>query len=321
MNKPRVSFIIGLSCVLLSVFVITNLSAAEDLHYAKGLIQVAGAVDIHYGKQEEGYYLLQYVVEEAYPAHRTLATISEKLKKDGWKPLPNDLLNPETPSSHVTGWNDFVDATKGPASRVHQWFAQWKNTSEDIVFYVLRYEPSESTKLKVTASSYPAAIAKVLEEQVTWLHKNDPKLTSQTHTKEKNSQGSYVASGDLNLFLRTAAENGRMEMVEIAVQQGANINFADNHGETPLISAAREGHANVIKYLLKHGANINAKRSDGTNVLIAAAENGHIEVVRVLLSAGVDLRLENCGEKALKAAERNGHKEIVQLLESSGVRK
>ena len=54
--------------------------------------------------------------------------------------------------------------------------------------------------------------------------------------------------------LQDAADYGNVAMVRQLLDQGANINARDKHGDTALMAAAFEGHADVVKLLLEKGA-------------------------------------------------------------------
>jgi ankyrin repeat protein len=47
-----------------------------------------------------------------------------------------------------------------------------------------------------------------------------------------------------------------LESVRDAIEEGANLNFQDEQGTSPLILAARRGHEKVARLLLDHGANV-----------------------------------------------------------------
>jgi hypothetical protein len=112
----------------------------------------------------------------AFPATDYLSSVSKHLEGGGWKPLPEDWLNPNVSSSHIQGWTYFLDKTAIPPSGVHQWLADWQSPSGDIVSYRLRYsspvqdELHELTKpttdqVEVMATSVPARIAKKMQAQ------------------------------------------------------------------------------------------------------------------------------------------------------------
>jgi ankyrin repeat protein len=45
-----------------------------------------------------------------------------------------------------------------------------------------------------------------------------------------------------------------MEIVELLITEGANVNARDGAGRTPLSYAKEEGHTEIAEMLLKHGA-------------------------------------------------------------------
>jgi hypothetical protein len=55
--------------------------------------------------------------------------------------------------------------------------------------------------------------------------------------------------------------------VKQLVESGANVNAADNDGETPLMAAAELGHLAKVRFLLAHGARPNARDNMGRTAL------------------------------------------------------
>lgn len=106
---------------------------------------------------------LTYIVEEPYPATDFLAFLREDLKRKNWKPLPYYPGQPNTPSSHMTGWSRFgVDGSEVPRPE-YRWLASWEDENHDIVGYWLQYTNSEKEHylrtLHVEATYIPAKTA------------------------------------------------------------------------------------------------------------------------------------------------------------------
>ena len=94
---------------------------------------------------------------------------------------------------------------------------------------------------------------------------------------------------------------------------------------TALQMAVESGNLEIIEILLKSGANVNAKpgRYGGATALQLAAIKGFIGITRMLLHRGADVnarRCESCGRTALEGASESGRLDIVQLLLNHGVR-
>jgi hypothetical protein len=94
--------------------------------------------------------LLSYHVSSKFPATQVIDWISDKLQKTGWEPLKYDFLNPNLPSSHVTGWTYFLHGIKDPTVCVHQWLGDWKDASGNIVRYGFRYKQVGCSTLALT---------------------------------------------------------------------------------------------------------------------------------------------------------------------------
>lgn len=146
-------------------------AAAEVLppSYDRSLLVLRGAKNLKFG-DHQGLQSISYTLVEEYPATRSLEAIKEELKKSGWRPLQNDYLNPHISSSHITGWNDFLDATETPKVKVHQWLAQWQDAKGNVVWYQLQYRypaggaPDLST-LDLSATYAPASVARQMQTQ------------------------------------------------------------------------------------------------------------------------------------------------------------
>ncbi len=143
--------------------------ASNQSDYADALLVHPRAKDIKFSKYE-GSDQLHYQVVETFPAAGIIGWLSNKLGENGWEPLTHDFLNPHLSPSDVKRWTDFVDATGPTQYIVHQWGGDWKDRSDNIVRYVLRYTYPRGgtpnlTDLEVSAVYIPALLAKhVLEE-------------------------------------------------------------------------------------------------------------------------------------------------------------
>jgi hypothetical protein len=110
----------------------------------QSLIVLPGAEDIHYANYA-GTKQVRYKLRKRYPAKDVITEISRRLAKQGWKPLKGDFQDTSLPSSHVRGWENFVDATHHQEETVQQWLADWTNAQGEIVSYDFEYRWPEPT--------------------------------------------------------------------------------------------------------------------------------------------------------------------------------
>ena len=118
--------------------------------------------------------------------------------------------------------------------------------------------------------------------------------------------------------LHAAVEGGHLNVVRILVQEGADVNVADNgyRGSTPLMLAAAYGQWEIVSFLTKHDpASVNTADNYGRTPLMLAAEHGHRETVLLLISNGAQVNVgESNGYTPLVLASIHKHWEIVTLL-------
>ena len=143
--------------------------------------------------------------------------------------------------------------------------------------------------------------------------------------------------------LHWAAYYGHLEIAEILISRGADLDAEDPDYSTPLYLAAEEGHPKVVEFLISKGAEVNVKSSrwgytplhraawgpvtmrkhlGGRTVSEAELNENYLEIVGMLLEKGAKVGVrDNHGKTALDQAIRNGEKEIVVLLSQHGAKK
>ena len=116
--------------------------------------------------------------------------------------------------------------------------------------------------------------------------------------------------------LMRAARNGFVDVVQVLLNSGADVNVVDKGGYTPLMVAAGDNRADVIDLLVRHGARLNSQdQTAGWTALIWAAKEGHLDSVDRLLVAGADKTVrDRQGRSALDWAHIKGHDEIARRL-------
>ena len=131
----------------------------------------------------------------------------------------------------------------------------------------------------------------------------------------------YNNHGSRHTLLNTAIEFDYVDMVELLLQYGANVNTLDHIGYSPLHVALRrhtpQSCPAIVLLLLKYGANIETRvleRIEATPLCIAVMEND-AEITRILLQHGADVDAATInGNTPLMNAVRLGHTEIFHIL-------
>ena len=107
-----------------------------------------------------------------------------------------------------------------------------------------------------------------------------------------------------------------LEMLEIFMDKGVDIDKADNKGNTPLLMHAdRRCDRKVMKLLLSEGADINARNEDGNSALFFALKHGDCELARLLIKKGADYNIINeKGETPASIAVEEGYDVVLELM-------
>lgn len=120
--------------------------------------------------------------------------------------------------------------------------------------------------------------------------------------------------------LNAAVRANQVGMAELLINSGAELEFTDTHGLTPLILAASGNHHEIVELLVKAGASIRPTTEHGSTALMHMAIYGRNDAVRMLIEAGAEIDAENkFGNTALILAVRHGHVSVVRHLVSTGV--
>lgn len=120
------------------------------------------------------------------------------------------------------------------------------------------------------------------------------------------------------LALHLAAIEGHVEIIELFLAAGADVNTESDEG-TALHLAASQGNLEVVKLLLNAEADANIQGNMKRTVFSRAVEKGHSEAVKLSLAAKADVKVQDLWKEApLYRAVEEGHAEIVKLLVTAG---
>ncbi|XP_060139419.1 E3 ubiquitin-protein ligase HACE1 isoform X4 [Globicephala melas] len=110
-------------------------------------------------------------------------------------------------------------------------------------------------------------------------------------------------------LLHIAANCGSVECLVLLLKKGANPNYQDISGCTPLHLAARNGQKKCMSKLLEYNADVNICNNEGLTAIHWLAVNGRTELLHDLVQHVSDVDVEDAmGQTALHVACQNGHK-------------
>jgi ankyrin repeat protein len=106
-----------------------------------------------------------------------------------------------------------------------------------------------------------------------------------------------------NLF--SAAQLGKLQVVEEFLATGVSVNAQDDLGTTDLHHAIAGQQIEVVRLLLAKGANMNAKDSDGVTPFFQAGQSGQNEIVQLLIARGARCKWQS-GRSGFDATSLGG---------------
>lgn len=116
-------------------------------------------------------------------------------------------------------------------------------------------------------------------------------------------------------FLWAAAQAGNTEDCESLLAIGADINWKNNDGDTPLLIACRRGHISTIETLLVHGADVNIIGNDSLSSLHICCLRGDYHAFNMILNANPNLSIKTKdGKTPLQLAESLGHENMISRI-------
>ena len=93
--------------------------------------------------------------------------------------------------------------------------------------------------------------------------------------------------------LFNAARQNDTAQIEQLLENGADINQANERGFTPLILAVYANKKSAVELLLEKGANPNSQDLSGNTALMGAAFRGYPEMAELLITYKADVNLTN----------------------------
>ena len=107
-------------------------------------------------------------------------------------------------------------------------------------------------------------------------------------------------------------------ITKLIVRFKMSPNSKDSVGFTPLMYACEYGNIELINLLIKHGADINMCSDEGITCMLLAIVNANVDVVKCLIKNGFNLTHQNVQSSYLTDAAYLNDLEIVNVLIEAG---
>lgn len=119
----------------------------------------------------------------------------------------------------------------------------------------------------------------------------------------------------VNRPILAAAESGRVDILELLLDHGANIDATNAYGQTPLMIASRSSRFDAARLLIERGADVNAKDDRGVAPLHWAVMSGSPKVVALLMEHGARGSVNDIGQSVFDSARYRSEPERQQILD------
>jgi ankyrin repeat protein len=97
---------------------------------------------------------------------------------------------------------------------------------------------------------------------------------------------SVLSCKEVEKSLNLVVDTGHKDVLELLLNNKADINAKNNQGETPLHFAVKSGFRNLAKLLLVHNADVNAKNNQGETPLHFAVKRCFRDLAKLLRQHG-----------------------------------
>ncbi|KAI1378113.1 ankyrin [Hypoxylon crocopeplum] len=136
---------------------------------------------------------------------------------------------------------------------------------------------------------------------------------------EHGADPNFVNPYDGSTMLNGICSEEYFEYAKLIIEKGANVNYRDFTGKSPIYWANACHNAKLMELMLAHGGEVNYFYNDeDPTILFQAARWGHKSNAEILLRHGANWAVKNkTGKTAIDIARDMRHHEIVELLEQA----
>lgn len=181
------------------------------------------------------------------------------------------------------------------------------------------------TPLNLIATTNDTGIARLLINHGAKVDRKT--ITSAVERNHVNMVGLLLDNGIIdqvddyhNSFLHLAVFAGSLEVAELLLKRGFELDCRNNEKDTPLLCAAYLKDKEMVSLLLEYGANTKAQNSLSCSSLYYAVYNNNYELAELLLENKADPNIPNTRfrETVIFTAIKNNNLDMVKLLIEHG---
>ena len=117
--------------------------------------------------------------------------------------------------------------------------------------------------------------------------------------------------------LLASYKKGNQEIIDILLNNGANIDAVDRKGRSALIKAVNNGNLDIISYLIKKGANLNVIDKDKKTALMYAVDSENVRIIKKLIKEQAYARYTNMSYVGINIRNLETAKKDVEYIKKS----
>ena len=167
-----------------------------------------------------------------------------------------------------------------------------KNNLE-LVKYIVNHSADLTTKCEGATPLDAAILANASDEIIIFLLENGVDMNNSSS-------------------LKTAIANGKNHAAKLLIDKGMSLKISD--GETPLNTAVFMNNIELVNLLIEKGADINEPNSNGCMPLHIAARHNCVEIAKLLINKGAKKDVVSKIGSPYAIALGSGNKNIVSML-------
>ncbi|XP_077297584.1 uncharacterized protein LOC143919246 [Arctopsyche grandis] len=120
--------------------------------------------------------------------------------------------------------------------------------------------------------------------------------------------------------IHLAAIRGSIDILQLLIDKGLDVNMTDINGETPLLLAASFGKLEAVKYLLKNSADPKIISKLGETLIHKAAGGCDLDSFKFIMELGFELTVvDKLGNSLLHSAVHEINMNIIEFLVENGI--